>query len=190
VTNTARLFLLSCLACAAVVAAAAELTPYEQRVVAAFSANRQDLPIRVAYEARAAGVATPVQRKVIRSAEMIYEDRQLAACVLPALADAGTFDDIFRRVVARGQGPAIVADAKRLYPASEWTPAIPANAAPEEQAISAAVLIARGARVDGEGEAALKALERRMVLNYYLTFATGGKCTPSPQLRQLIGKAR
>jgi hypothetical protein len=174
----------------AVSASAADLTPYEQRVVAAFSRNGQDLPIRVAYEARAAGVATPVQRKAIRSAEMIYEDGMLAACVMPALADAGSFDEVFRHVVAKGQGPAMIADAKRLYPASEWTPAIPATASPEEQGIAAGVLIARGSRFETEGDAALQALERRMVLNYYLTFATGGKCTPSPQLRQLIGKAR
>ena len=185
-----RTYLFPILFLFAATATAAELTPYEQRVVASFGSNMQDMPIRLAYAARAAGTATPVQRKTIRSAEMIYEDRRLANCVIPALAGAASFDEVFRRVAARGQGPAMIADAKRLYPESEWKPAIVATAPADAQAVSAGVGIARGARVQSEGDDALVALERRMVLNYYLTFATDGKCTPSPQLRQLIGKAR
>jgi hypothetical protein len=171
----------------------AALTTYQENVVKIFAAGGADQPLREAYEAQAAGTATEVQKKVIRTSEMIYEDLKLAGCVQSALGADVSLDAAIAKVVAAGKGDELIADAKLLFGQGEWETGVSANDTPAEQAVEAAALLSTGSKPQ-EGDAAgpgtaLRALQRRMTLEYYLSFATEGKCKPSPQVRTLLGKA-
>jgi hypothetical protein len=167
----------------------AELNPYQQNVVATFAASGTEAPVRAAYEALNAGKATDAQRKVIRTSEMIHEDLRLAGCVHNAFGTDMSFEAAIEKVVAAGQAAAMVADAKALFGQGEWEGAITATEV-HEQALQVALLLAESAKPQQETEsaAALRALSRRMTLDYYLAYATDGKCKASPQLRKLLGK--
>jgi hypothetical protein len=168
---------------------AARLTPYQEQVAATFTAPGADKALRDAYEAVAAGTATQVQRRLIQSSESIYEDMMLARCTVPAVAKAGALDDVIGKVVDAGHGPELVADVRKLFLESEWKPAIPASASLKDQALDAAVLLAKGSRPESNPKTdPMLVLRRRMTLNYHLSFITGGECVASPQLKRLIGK--
>ncbi|MFT3807613.1 hypothetical protein [Arenimonas sp.] len=167
----------------------AELTDYQKTVVETFAAAGTDANLRAAYEAVAAGKATPAQRNVIRTSEMIHEDLKLNACVRPAMGADMSLDAAMYEVVVAGRGKELLADAKGLFTDAEWKAGVPAGAAFTEQVVAAAVLMASGARPTGQNaEADMRALKRRVTLNYYLSFATRGKCAASPQLKKLLGK--
>jgi hypothetical protein len=171
------------------IAMAAPLTPYQESVVAEFAGSPTEPALRAAYEAVAAGKATPAQRNVIRTSEIIVGDRTLGTCVLTSLTDAGSLDAIVKSLVAAGRGPAILADVRAEFTAAEFADNVAAQAPAAEQAISAMVLLAASARPDGKDPAAdLKALRRRMLLNYELSYATKGKCIASPEHLHLLGK--
>jgi len=53
-------------------------------------------------------------------------------------------------------------------------------------------MLAQGAKMDKsmKGDEAIKALRRRLTLNYYLSYATDGKCTPSPEAKALVSPAQ
>jgi hypothetical protein len=168
----------------------AELNAYQKTVVATFAASGTDKPLVAAYEAVNAGTATPVQKTMIRNSELIHEDLVLNGCVRSNMGEGLSLDDAIARVVAAGQGPALVASAKSLFDASEFSAGVSASAAPAEQALAAAVMLASGSSLDASttGEFATRALRRRLTLNYYLSFATDGKCKPTVQARALLGK--
>lgn len=168
----------------------AELTPYQKTVVGSFSAAGSEKPLVAAYEAANAGRATPVQKTIIRNSELIHEDLVLNGCVRSNLAEGLSLDDTIGKVVVAGQGAALVASTRALFPAEQFAAGVPATAAPREQALAAAVMLATGARLDpgasNSPEYATQALRRRLTLNYYLSFATDGKCKPSAQARALV----
>jgi hypothetical protein len=171
------------------VAIAAPLTPYQESIVAGFAGSPTEPALRAAYAAVAAGKATPAQRNVIRTSEIIVGDRTLGTCVLTSLKDAGSLDAILTKLVAAGRGPAMIADVRSEFTTAEFGDNVPADAKPGEQAISAMVMLAASARPDGKDPAAdLKAMRRRMLLNYELSYATQGKCTASPEHLRLLGK--
>ena len=167
----------------------AQLTPYQQSVVQTFAEAGTDKPIRDAYAAVAAGKATPAHRNAIRNSEMIHEDLKLSACVRPALGEQ-SLEDLVGKIVAAGQGQALVTDTKALFDPAEVKAGIDATATPRDQAIAAAVMLATGARIEAGTDPAFaaRALRRRLTLNYYLSFATNGKCKASLQLKSQLGK--
>jgi hypothetical protein len=65
---------------------------------------------------------------------------------------------------------------------------VSADATPRVQAVAAAMMLAQGAKMDAslKGEEATKALRRRLTLNYYLSYATDGKCKPSPEAKAMV----
>ena len=167
----------------------AELTDYQKSVVETFVPAGTHANLRSAYEAAAAGKATTAQKNVIRTSEMIHEDLKLNACVRPALGEDMSLDAAIGEILAAGKGEALMADVKALFTADEWSAGVPADAPFSEQVVAAAVLLAGGARPTGQdAEADLRALKRRLTLNYYLSFATRGKCVASPQIKKLLGK--
>ena len=168
----------------------AELTPYQKAVVGSFRAPGSDKPLVAAYEAANAGRATPVQKTIIRNSELIHEDLVLTGCVRSNMAEGLSLDDTIGKVVAAGQGPALVAATRALFPAAEFAAGVSATAPPREQAVAAAVMLATGAKLDATTkttpEYATQALRRRLTLNYYLSFATDGKCKPAASARALV----
>jgi hypothetical protein len=170
----------------------AELTGYQQKVVANFAVTNADKPVRAAYEARNAGRATPAQLATIRSSELVYEDLTMIGCVQSNLDKSLTLEDAFGKVVDAGQGRAFLAAAKAQVDADVWMFGISADATQKEQAVAAAMMLAQGAKMDAslKGEEVNKALRRRLTLNYYLSFATDGKCKPSPEAKALVVPAQ
>jgi hypothetical protein len=170
----------------------AELTAYQKTVVATFQTSGNSAPLAAAYEAANAGKATPVQKTIVRNSELIHEDLVLNSCVRPNLGEGVSLDDAIGKVVAAGQGPALVASTKALFQSSEWQAGIPAEGSASEQTMAAAVMLASGARMDASttGAQATQALRRRLTLNYYLSFATDGKCKPTTQAKALVAKGK
>jgi hypothetical protein len=166
----------------------AELNAYQQKVVALFATSNSDAPVRAAYEARNAGRATPVQQNTIRTSEIMYEDLTTADCVRTKLDKSLTLEDALGKVVNAGQGPAFLASAKSQIESDVWMFGISADATQKEQVVAAAMMLAQGAKVNDslKGAEATKALRRRLTLNYFLSYATDGKCTPSPQAKALV----
>ena len=167
----------------------AQLTPYQQNVVKTFADAGTDKPLRDAYAAVAAGKGTPAHRNAIRNSEMIHEDLKLTACVRPALGEQ-SMDTLVTKIIAAGQGSALVADTKTLFDPAQVSSEIPANGTPEDKALSAIVMLASGSKIDAgtDPKAAARNLRRRVTLNYYLSFATDGKCKASVQLKNQLGK--
>lgn len=168
----------------------AELNAYQQQVLAGFPAPASKKALQAAYEARKGGRATPAQLNVIRTSETIHEDKLLMACLPPALGQTQSLDDMVGKIVTAGQGPALVADAKKLFDAAEWKSGMSADASAKDQAVAAAIMLATGAKIDANTppDYAWRALQRRLTLNYYLTYAADGKCKPSPNLKSLLGR--
>jgi len=166
----------------------AELTAYQQRVVANFAQSNADKPVREAYEARNAGRATPVQQNTIRNSELMYEDLTMSGCVQTNLDKSLSLEAALGKVVDGGQGPAFLAAAKAQLDPDVWMFGISADATQKEQAVAAAMMLAQGAKMDKsmKGDDAIKALRRRLTLNYYLSYATDGKCKPSPEAKALV----
>ena len=168
---------------------ATPLTPYQESVVAGFAGQPSEQALRAAYEALAAGKATPAQRNIIRTSEIIIGDRTLGTCVMTSLTDAGSMDTIVTSLVGMGRGPAIIADVRSEFSAAEFADNVASDATPVEQAISAMVLLAASAKPEGKDPAAdLKALRRRMLFNYELSYATKGRCIALPEHLRLLGK--
>jgi hypothetical protein len=181
------LLLLSSLA--ATTCLAAPLTPYQESVVTGFADPGSQKALREAYEAVAAGKATPAQRNMIRTSEIIVADRSLGTCVLTSLGDAGSLDQIVKSLVALGRGPAIIADVRSAFTPAEFAASVATTGSPEEQAISAMVMLAASARPDGKDPVAdVNAMRRRMLMNYELSYATKGKCVALPEHLRLLGK--
>jgi hypothetical protein len=189
IRRAALALLLSSFAATACLADAPPLTPYQESVVAGLANSPSGKALREAYEAVAAGKATPAQRNIIRTSETIIADRSLGTCVLTSLADAGSLDAIVKTLVAAGRGPAIVGDVRAAFSAAEFAANVASTATPEEQAISAMVMLAAAARPEGKDAAAdMVAIRRRVLLNYELSFATQGKCVALPEHLRLLGK--
>jgi hypothetical protein len=168
----------------------AELTPYQKAVVGSFRTPGSEKPIVEAYEASNAGRATPVQKTIIRNSELIHEDLVLTGCVRSNMPEGLSLDDTIGKVVAAGQGPALVAATRALFPAAEFAAGVSATAPLHEQALAAAVMLATGAKLDATTkttpEYATQALRRRLTFNYFLSFATDGKCKPAASARALV----
>lgn len=168
----------------------ADFTGYQKQVVESFAVSGTEKPLVAAYEASNQGRATPAQAATIRNSELIYEDLTLNGCVRSNMDGSLSLDEVIGKVVEAGQGQALVTAARALFEPSEFAAGVSATAAPREQALAAAVMLATGARIDANTPPAyaMKALRRRLTLNYFLSFATDGKCKPSAQAKAMAGK--
>ena len=164
-------------------------TPYQNKVIdfVAERGTRRATLVHL-YQRYNAGNKDRAMLDVIGSSEAAYEATTLSECVNPVLTRDGEPDLLgaARKIIAAGQGDALVAQALARVPKTSQTPNLTdTKLAPDKRAQAALVSLQAYTSVGTTQSVAL--FRANAVFYYYLSLATDGTCVPSPEIKTIVG---
>lgn len=164
-------------------------SPYQNKVIdfVAERGTRRATLVHL-YQRYNAGNKDRSMLDVIESSEAAYEATTLSECVNPVLTRDGEPDLLAaaRKIIAAGQGDALVAQALARVPPAGQTPNLSDTKLALDKRAQAALVSLQAYTSVGETQS-VALFRANAVFYYYLSLATDGTCVASPEIKTIVG---